>query len=192
MKNLSAKAKAIYDLLRNRPTAQDENGTYCIYPIKELAMDCAVNEKTVRRSLKELEDKKYIFCHTQRRQAQRIYFVHSNSENVHSNSENVHSKKMSTQTPKMSTQTPKMSTQTPKMSTQTPKMSTHSLKMSTHSLKMSTHSLKMSPHLPKLSPPTPKLSPPSPKMNTPFLKMSTQTTYKPCKREIQSHYLCWI
>ena len=91
MKNLSAKVKAIYDLLRNRPTAQDENGTYCTYPIKELAMDCAANEKTVRRSLKELEDKKYIFCHTQRRQAQKIYFVHSNSENVHSNSENVHS-----------------------------------------------------------------------------------------------------
>ena len=181
MKNLSAKAKAIYDLLRNRPTAQDENGTYCIYPIKELAMDCAVNEKTVRRSLKELEDKKYIFCHTQRRQAQRIYFVHSNSENVHSNSENVHSNSENVHSNSENVH-----------SNSTPKMSTHSLKMSTHSLKMSTHSLKMSPHLPKLSPPTPKLSPPSPKMNTPFLKMSTQTTYKPCKREIQSHYLCWI
>ena len=32
MKNLSAKAKAIYDLLRNRPTSTDENGTYCTYP----------------------------------------------------------------------------------------------------------------------------------------------------------------
>ena len=58
MKNLSNKAQQIYDLLRNRPTAQDENGTYCTYPIKELANSSNISIMTVRRILKELEKQK--------------------------------------------------------------------------------------------------------------------------------------
>ena len=62
MEKLSDKAKAIYDLLRSRPTSTDENGTYCTYPIKELSNNSNISVMSVRRSLKELEEKNYIIC----------------------------------------------------------------------------------------------------------------------------------
>ena len=89
MGKLSAQAEKIYNLLKIRTCEQDNSGTYCIYPRKEIAQDSGTNEKTVQRALNELEEKNYILRHAQRRQAQRIYFVPSNSENVPLNFENV-------------------------------------------------------------------------------------------------------
>ncbi len=89
MGKLSAQAEKVYNLLKIRTCEQDNSGTYCIYPRKEIAQDSGTNEKTVQRALNELEEKNYILRHAQRRQAQRIYFVPSNFENVPSNSENV-------------------------------------------------------------------------------------------------------
>ena len=91
MKNLSNKAKAIYDLLRNRPTAQDKNGIYCTYPIKELANSSNISIMTVRRILKELEKQNYISCKSCGNTAQRIYFEHSTNRDEHSKPENEHS-----------------------------------------------------------------------------------------------------
>ncbi|MBQ5561664.1 MAG: hypothetical protein IIT46_18065 [Lachnospiraceae bacterium] len=82
MGKLSAQAEKVYNLLKIRTCEQDNSGTYCIYPRKEIAQDSGTNEKTVQRALNELEEKNYILRHAQRRQAQRIYFVPSNSENV--------------------------------------------------------------------------------------------------------------
>ena len=89
MGKLSAQAEKVYNLLKIRTCEQDNSGTYCIYPRKEIAQDSGTNEKTVQRALNELEEKNYILRHAQRRQAQRIYFVPSNSENVPLNFENV-------------------------------------------------------------------------------------------------------
>ena len=72
MKNLSAKASKIYNLLEVRHCEQDNKGFYCIYPRKEIAKDGGTNEKTVQRALNELEEKNYISRYTQGRQAQRI------------------------------------------------------------------------------------------------------------------------
>lgn len=47
----------IYELLKQRATSQDQHGHFCVYPRKQLAFDCGVNEKTVRRILNELEEK---------------------------------------------------------------------------------------------------------------------------------------
>ena len=55
MKNLSVKAEQIYDILKSKATSQDKDGYFCIYPVKELAMDCNINSRTVMRALKELE-----------------------------------------------------------------------------------------------------------------------------------------
>ena len=98
MKNLSVKAEQIYDILKSKATSQDKDGHFCIYPRKQLAIDCGVNEKTVRRTLNELEEKKYILRIWQDdRQAQKIYVlknVHTSTEreNVHTSTEreNVH------------------------------------------------------------------------------------------------------
>ena len=98
MENLSVKAKQIYDILKSKATSQDKDGHFCIYPRKQLAIDCGVNEKTVRRTLNELEEKKYILRIWQDdRQAQKIYVlknVHTSTEreNVHTSTEreNVH------------------------------------------------------------------------------------------------------
>ncbi|MBQ5565194.1 MAG: hypothetical protein IIT39_17610, partial [Clostridia bacterium] len=78
MKNLSDKAKQIYDLLRNRPTTQDENGTYCIYPIKELAMNINIPIITAKRAFKELKEKNYISYNQQGNKAPKIYFDTAN------------------------------------------------------------------------------------------------------------------
>ncbi|MBQ6907230.1 MAG: hypothetical protein IJQ28_02530, partial [Clostridia bacterium] len=91
MKNLSAKAKRIYNLLEVRPCEQDSKGTYCTYPIKELAHDSHISIMSVRRSLKELVENNYISCKSAGNQAQKIYFEHSPTKNEHSNSENEHS-----------------------------------------------------------------------------------------------------
>ena len=92
MEKLSAKAKVIYNLLRNKPTAQDENGTYCTYPIKELASNSNISIMTVRRILKELEEKNYISCQKQGgNKEQKIYLNTPSLENEHSISENEHS-----------------------------------------------------------------------------------------------------
>ena len=98
MKNLSVKAEQIYEMLTSKATSQDKDGHFCIYPRKQLAIDCGVNEKTVRRTLNELEEKKYILRIWQDdRQAQKIYVlknVHTSTErgNVHTSTErgNVH------------------------------------------------------------------------------------------------------
>ena len=50
----------IYGMLKQRATSKDQDGTFCIYPRKELAIDCGVNEKTVQRALNELEQNGYI------------------------------------------------------------------------------------------------------------------------------------
>ena len=88
----------IYELLQQRATSQDQHGTFCVYPRKQLAFDCGVNEKTVRRILNELEEKKYIYRIWQDdRQAQKIYVlknVHTptecENEHHYTKSENVH------------------------------------------------------------------------------------------------------
>ena len=88
----------IYELLQQRATSQDQHGHFCVYLRKQLAIDCGVNEKTVRRILNELEEKKYIYRIWQDdRQAQKIYVlknVHTPTEceNVHTPTEceNVH------------------------------------------------------------------------------------------------------
>ena len=60
MKNLSVKAEQIYDILKSKATSQDKDGHFCIYPRKQLAINCGVNEKTVQRALNELEQNGYI------------------------------------------------------------------------------------------------------------------------------------
>ncbi len=90
----------IYELLQQRATSQDQHGHFCVYLRKQLAIDCGVNEKTVRRILNELEEKKYIYRIWQDdRQAQKIYVlknVHTPTEceNVHTPTEceNVHTR----------------------------------------------------------------------------------------------------
>ena len=92
MEKLSDKAKAIYDLLRSRPTVTDENGIYCTYPIKELSNNSNISVMSVRRSLKELEEKNYIFCQKQGgNKEQKIYLNTPFLENEHSIPENEHS-----------------------------------------------------------------------------------------------------
>ena len=50
----------IYEMLTSKATSQDKDGHFCIYPRKQLAVDCGVNEKTVQRALNELEQNGYI------------------------------------------------------------------------------------------------------------------------------------
>ena len=88
MKNLSAKASKIYNLLEVRHCEQDNKGVYCIYSRKEIAKDSGTNEKTVQRALNELEEQMYISRSKQgKMQAQRIYLLKMSP----------HSLKMSTQ-----------------------------------------------------------------------------------------------
>ena len=76
MKNLSVKAEQIYDILKSKATSQDKDGHFCIYPVKELAMDCNINSRTVMRALKELEQNGYILRKRQDdHQTQRIYLL---------------------------------------------------------------------------------------------------------------------
>ena len=93
MKNLSAKASKIYNLLEVRHCEQDNKGVYCIYSRKEIAKDSGTNEKTVQRALNELEEQMYISRSKQgKMQAQRIYLlksVPSLAESVPSLAENV-------------------------------------------------------------------------------------------------------
>ena len=44
----------IYGMLKQRATSKDQDGTFCIYPIKELANNGEVSEITVKRTLNEL------------------------------------------------------------------------------------------------------------------------------------------
>ena len=99
MKNLSAKASKIYSLLEVRQCDRDIKGNYCIYSIKELSNDSSISIMSVRRSLKELEEKNYISCQKQGgNKEQKIYMntpslksEHSIPENEHSISESEHS-----------------------------------------------------------------------------------------------------
>ena len=52
---LNKTEEKIYELLKEKATSHNEEGTFCVYPRKELAFDCGVNEKTVQRTLNELE-----------------------------------------------------------------------------------------------------------------------------------------
>ena len=76
MKNLSVKAEQIYDILKSKATSQDKDGHFCIYPRKQLAIDCGVNEKTVQRTLNELEKRGYILRKRQDdHQTQKVYLL---------------------------------------------------------------------------------------------------------------------
>ena len=80
MENLSVKAEQIYDILKSKATSQDKDGVFCIYPVKELAMDCNINSRTVMRALKELEQSSYISRKRQGNgQEQKIYLLNVTS-----------------------------------------------------------------------------------------------------------------
>ena len=66
----------IYELLKQRATSKDQDGTFCIYPIKELANNGEVSEITVKRTLNELEINFYILRKRQGRgREQKIYLL---------------------------------------------------------------------------------------------------------------------
>ncbi|MBQ5564153.1 MAG: hypothetical protein IIT39_12340, partial [Clostridia bacterium] len=76
---LNKTEEKIYELLKEKATSHDEEGTFCVYPRKELAFDCGVNEKTVQRTLNELERQFYIFRKRQGNgQTQKIYIITQN------------------------------------------------------------------------------------------------------------------
>ena len=77
--SLNKTEEKIYELLKEKATSHDEEGTFCVYPRKELAFDCGVNEKTVQRTLNELERQFYIFRKRQGNgQTQKIYIITQN------------------------------------------------------------------------------------------------------------------
>ncbi len=66
----------IYGMLKQRATSKDQDGTFCIYPIKELANNGEVSEITVKRTLNELEINFYILRKRQGRgREQKIYLL---------------------------------------------------------------------------------------------------------------------
>ncbi|MBQ5564496.1 MAG: hypothetical protein IIT39_14080, partial [Clostridia bacterium] len=75
---LSKTAWKIYYLLEKREKQQDEQGTFCIYPVKELSEQLHKGELTIKRALNELEEQKVIFRErqwgTDGQTAQKIYF----------------------------------------------------------------------------------------------------------------------
>ena len=76
---LNKTEEKIYELLKEKATSHNEEGTFCVYPRKELAFDCGVNEKTVQRTLNELERQFYIFRKRQGNgQTQKIYIITQN------------------------------------------------------------------------------------------------------------------
>ena len=74
--SLKSKEQKIYELLKVKAKSQDKDGHFCIYPRKQLATDCGVNEKTVQRTLNELEKRGYIIRKRQDdHQTQKIYLL---------------------------------------------------------------------------------------------------------------------
>ena len=69
----------IYELIKAKATSCDEGGYFCVYPRKQLATDCEINEKTVQRILNKLERNNLI---SRKRQgngnAQKIYIENEN------------------------------------------------------------------------------------------------------------------